>query len=80
MKKIIKTAGIITAGSAVLIGLAKANKKIENAVVGTYKKIENSAVEAYGKVEDAFVDSFLKHDGESVMDAKERLKKAANNN
>lgn len=65
--------------------LVNANKKIEDAVVGTYKKIENgvvvaykkienTAVGAYTKVEDKFTDSFLTKDGESVSDAKKRLK------
>lgn len=54
--------------------LVKANKKIENAVVGGYKKIENAVVSGYTKIEDKFVDSFLTKDGESVVEAKERLK------
>ena len=37
----------------------KANKKIEEAVVGGYKKIENAVVSCYTKVEDKFVESFL---------------------
>lgn len=40
-----------------------ANKKIADGVVGGYKKIE-----------DAFVDQYLTHDGETVEDAKKRLK------
>lgn len=66
--------------------LAEANKKIENAVVGGYKKIENGVVSGYKKIEDGvvggfekitdkFVDSFLTQDGETVEEAKERLKK-----
>lgn len=43
--------------------LVEANKKIEKAVVGGYKKIE-----------DKFVDQFLTKDGESVEEAKARLK------
>ena len=49
------------------------NKKIEKSVVGGYKKTEKIVVRAYKKVEDAFVNSFLKHDGETVEEAKERL-------
>ncbi|MGN0665502.1 MAG: hypothetical protein ACI4KF_03140 [Huintestinicola sp.] len=66
--------------------LVQANKKIENAVVGGYKKIENGVVSGYKKIEDGvvggfekitdkFVDSFLTKDGETVKEAKERLKK-----
>ncbi|MGN0695234.1 MAG: hypothetical protein ACI4J5_00555 [Oscillospiraceae bacterium] len=66
--------------------LAEANKKIEDAVVGGYKKIEegvvsgykkieNGAVSGFEKISDKFVDSFLTHEGETVEEAKERLKK-----
>jgi wobble nucleotide-excising tRNase len=51
------------------VGLKKfANKKIENGVVKTYTKIE-----------DKFVDQFLTHDGETIEEAKERLKREQNN-
>ena len=43
--------------------LVDANKKIENAVVSGYKKIE-----------DKFVDTFLKKDGETIEEAKVRVK------
>lgn len=55
--------------------LVQVNKKIEDAVVGGYKKIEDTVVSGYTKIEDKFVGSFLTKDGESVEDAKERLKK-----
>ena len=54
--------------------LLKVNEKIEKAVVGGYKKIENAVVSGYTKIEDKFVDEFLTKDGESVEDAKKRLK------
>ncbi len=54
--------------------IVQANRKIENAVVGGYRKIENAVVSGYTKIEDKFVDSFLTKDGESIEDAKERLK------
>ena len=54
--------------------IKKINKKIEDTVVGTYKKIENGAVSAYTAVEDKFVEIFLVHDGESLDEAKKRLK------
>lgn len=70
--------------------LVEANKKIENAVVDGYKKIEDGVVSGYKKIEDGvvggferisdkFVDSFLTREGESVEEAKERLKKERNN-
>lgn len=49
-------------------------KKIEDDVVDGYKKIENAVVDGYTKIEDKFVDAFLTKDGESVEDAKKRLK------
>lgn len=44
--------------------LKDVNKKIEETVVGGYKKVE-----------DKFVDKFLKKDGETIEEAKERVKK-----
>lgn len=54
--------------------LVQANKKIEKAVVGGYEKIEEAVVSGYTKIEDKFVDCFLTKEGESVEDAKKRLK------
>jgi len=50
------------------------NKKIEEAVVGGYQKVEEAVVGGYKKVEDKFVDTFLKKDGETIEEAKERIK------
>ena len=50
------------------------NKKIEDAVVGGYKKVENSVVGGYKKVEDKFVDAFLKKEGETIEEAKVRVR------
>ena len=55
--------------------IVDANKKIENAVVGSYKKIEDTVVGGYQKIEDKFVDTFLKKDGETIKEAKMRLQK-----
>ena len=41
----------------------------------TNKKIENGVVSGYKKIEDKFVDKYLKHDGETIEEAKIRLKK-----
>ena len=54
--------------------LKEANKKIENAVVGSYKKIEDTVVNSYKKVEDKFIDAFLAEEGESTEDARTRVK------
>lgn len=50
-------------------------KKIEKGVVDGYKKIEQGVVGGYHKVEDKFVDAYLAKDGETVEEAKARLKK-----
>lgn len=49
-------------------------KKIEDGTVGGYKKVEKGVVEGFTKISDRFVDSFLTKEGESVEEAKERLK------
>ena len=50
-------------------------EKIEETVVDGYKKVEDAVVGGYTKVEDAFVDRYLTRDGETVADAKVRLKR-----
>ena len=54
--------------------LVKANKKIAEAVVAGYKKVEDAVVGGYTKIEDKFVDNYLTRDGETVEEAKKRLK------
>lgn len=54
--------------------LVKANEKIAERVVGAFEKIERGVTEGYSKIEDAFVDRYLTKDGESVEEAKQRLK------
>ena len=64
---------------------SKANKKIAETVTGGYKKIEKGVVDGYkknemgvvhgySKIEDKFVDAYLTKDGETVEEAKARLK------
>ena len=50
-------------------------KIIEKGVVGGYKKIEQGVVGGYTKLEDKFVEAYLTKDGETVEEAKARLKK-----
>ena len=65
--------------------LIKANEKIAETVTGGYrkiaigvvdgyKKIEHCVTEGYRKIEDKFVDAYLTKDGETVEEAKARLK------
>ncbi len=49
-------------------------QKVEDAVVGSYKKVEDTVVGSYTKIEDKFVGQFLVRDGETVEEAKARLK------
>ena len=50
-------------------------KKIEKGVVDGYKKIEQGVTAGYTKIEDKFVEAYLTKDGETVEEAKARLKK-----
>lgn len=54
--------------------IVKANEKISEKVTGAYKKIEDNVVGTYTKIEDKFIDRYLTKDGETVEDAKKRLK------
>ena len=54
--------------------IVKANKKIAEAVTDGYKKIEQGVVGGYTKIEDKFIDAYLTKDGETVEEAKARLK------
>ena len=54
--------------------IVKANEKIAEAVTTGYKKIEQGVVGGYTKIEDKFVDAYLTKDGETVEEAKARLK------
>ena len=53
--------------------IADANNKIADKVVGGYKAVENAVTGGYKKVEDKFVDKFLRHEGETVEEAKTRI-------
>ncbi len=55
--------------------LVNANKKIADTVVKGYEKIENTIVDKYKSIEDKFVDQYLTKDGETIEEAKKRLKK-----
>ena len=65
---------LVAINNRIADGVVGGYKKVENATVSGYKKIEETVVNGYKKVEDAFVDRYLTHDGESVEDAKKRLK------
>ena len=58
--------------------LVETNEKIAKKVVDTYQKIEDTVVGGYTKIEDAFIDHYLTKDGETVEEAKARLKREQN--
>ncbi|MGI6269983.1 MAG: hypothetical protein ACOYKJ_05570 [Candidatus Howiella sp.] len=55
--------------------LIKANEKIAQGVTGGFQKIQDAVVGGYTKIEDNFVEQYLTRDGETVEDAKARLKR-----
>lgn len=66
---------IVQANEKIAEAVAEGYKKIEKGVVDGYKKIEQGVVAGYTKIEDKFVDAYLTKDGETVEEAKARLKK-----
>ena len=55
--------------------LVQANQKIAGAVTGAFDEVRDTVVDGYTRIEDAFVDQYLTRDGETVEQAKERLKR-----
>ena len=55
--------------------LVQANAHIAERVTGAFAAVQDTVVSSYTKVEDAFVDRYLTREGESVSQAKERLRK-----
>lgn len=49
-------------------------RSVRDAVVGGYKRVEVTVVGGYQKIENFFVDRYLTHGGETVEEAKNRLK------
>ena len=66
---------IVKANEKIAEKVVDGYKKVEETVVDGYKKVENAVVGTYEKLEDKFVDKYLTKDGETVEEAKERLKK-----
>lgn len=54
--------------------LIKANETIAKEVTHAFLKIQDGVVGGYEKVEDAFVERYLTKEGETVEEAKTRLK------
>ena len=49
-------------------------EKMGETVTEGYKKIESGVVEGYTKIEDKFIDTFLAKEGETMEQARRRLK------
>lgn len=65
---------IVKANEKIAEAVTDGYKKIEKGIVDGYKKIEQGVVSGYTKIEDKFVDAYLTKDGETVEEAKARLK------
>ncbi len=57
-------------------GVVGAYQKIEDTVVSGYQKIEEGAVSSFTKITDKFVEAFFTKEGETVEEAKNRMKAA----
>ncbi|MBQ8162301.1 MAG: hypothetical protein IJ083_16360 [Clostridia bacterium] len=66
--------GTVSGYQAIENGVVGGYKAIENGVVGGYKAIENGVAHSFNKITDKFVGTFLTREGETVEQAKERLK------
>ena len=66
---------IVQANEKIATAVTGGYKKIETGVVKGYRKIEGGAVSGYTKLEDKFIDQFLAREGETVEEARNRLKK-----
>ncbi len=66
---------IVRANEKIAEAVTVGYKKMEKGVVDGYKKVEQGVVSGYSKIEDKFVEAYLTKDGETVGEAKARLKK-----
>lgn len=73
-KTIMAKAKIVEVNEKISEAVVGGYKKIESGVVDGYKKIEKGVVDGYSKLEDKFIDQFLTREGETVEDARKRLK------
>lgn len=66
---------IVKANEKIAEAVTAGYKKVEKGVVDGYKKVEQGVISGYTKIEDKFIDAYLTKDGETVEEAKARLKK-----
>ena len=74
-KEIITMSKFVEANEKIAEKVVEGYKKIEDGVVEGYKKIEGGVVEGFGKVTDKCVEKLFAKEGESVEDAKKRLRR-----
>ena len=55
--------------------IVEANEKIAEDVTTGFQKIQDGVVNEFSKIEDSFISRYLLREGESLDEAKERLKK-----
>ncbi len=65
---------LVKANEKIAEGVTTGFKKMSDGVTSGFKKMSDGVVEGYTKIEDKFVEEFLTKDGETVSDAKARLK------
>ncbi len=65
---------IVKANEKIAEAVTGGYKKVEEGFVNGYKRIEQGVTKGYTKIEDKFVDAYLTKDGETVEEAKARLK------
>ena len=56
-------------------GIGEVAHMVEKEIIDDYKKVEDGVVGGFNKIADGFVDKFLKKEGETVEEARERLAK-----
>ncbi len=54
--------------------IRKTIETVAEKTTDTYKTIENAVVNGYTNIEDAFIKQYLQKDGETLTEAKQRLK------
>ena len=55
--------------------LVPANERLAEHIISTFATVQDAVVSNYTKVEDTFVGHYLTREGESVFQARERLRK-----
>ena len=55
--------------------IVEANEKIAEDVMTGFQKIQDGVVNKFSKIEDSFISRYLLREGESLDEAKERLKR-----